>query len=115
MHRIQLHYTISRDAGDALQPAFQLLIYPATDMRGTSASHHENGSGYLLTRDVIDYFQGHYLDATQYADWRASPLLHSSHAGLPPAFVLTAGYDPLRDEGLRILDDALTVADGYTV
>ncbi|MFO1243793.1 MAG: alpha/beta hydrolase [Ramlibacter sp.] len=89
-----------RDAGDALQPAFQLLIYPATDMRGTSASHHENGSGYLLTRDVIDYFQGHYLDATQYADWRASPLLAASHAGLPPALVLTAGFDPLRDEGL---------------
>ncbi len=89
-----------RDAGDARRPAFQLLIYPATDMHRASLSHQENGAGYLLTREVIDYFQGHYVDAAHYADWRASPLLAPSHAGLPPALVLTAGFDPLRDEGL---------------
>ena len=93
-----------RDAGPAPRPVFQLLIYPSTDMHGTSASHAENGAGYLLTREVIDYFQGHYLDAAHYTDWRASPLLASSHAGLPPALVLTAGYDPLRDEGLAYAD-----------
>jgi len=93
-----------RDAHDAAQPVFQLLIYPATDMHGTSASHRENAAGYLLTREVIDYFQGHYVDAAQYSDWRASPLLAASHAGLPPALVLTAGYDPLRDEGLAYAD-----------
>jgi len=93
-----------RNAGSELRPAFQLLIYPSTDMHGTSASHQENGAGYLLTREVIDYFQGHYLDAAQYTDWRASPLLAASHAGLPPALVLTAGYDPLRDEGLAYAD-----------
>ena len=98
-----------REAGDAAHPAYQLLIYPSTDMHGTSASHKENGAGYLLTREVIDYFQGHYLDATQYTDWRASPLLAASHAGLPPALVLTAGSDPLRDEGLQYAD-ALSAA-----
>lgn len=92
-----------RDAGHAL-PACQLLIYPATDMRRTAASHRENGEGYLLTSAVIDYFQSHYVDTQQYHDWRASPLLAANHAGLPPALVLTAGFDPLRDEGLAYAD-----------
>jgi acetyl esterase len=86
-------------AGPAL--AFQLLIYPATDMRRTAASHETNGQGYLLTRDTIAYFHDHYIDAQDDADWRASPLLHENLKGLPPAFVLIAGYDPLRDEGLQ--------------
>jgi acetyl esterase len=90
----------ARDAGD-LAVAFQLLIYPATDMRAGAPSHTANGQGYLLTRDTIDYFRGHYIpDRAQDADWRASPLLHEDLRRLPPAFVLTAGYDPLRDEGL---------------
>ena len=95
-----------RDASDAppIRPAFQLLIYPSTDMRGESASHQANAQGYLLTRDVIRYFQGHYADTAQWTDWRASPLLASRHDGLPPALVLTAGYDPLCDEGLAYAD-----------
>ena len=83
-----------------VQPAFQLLVYPATDMRAVAPSHTENGQGYLLTSDVIAYFRSHYLDEAQYTDWRASPLLAESLSGLPPALVLTAGFDPLRDEGL---------------
>jgi acetyl esterase len=80
--------------------ALQLLIYPATDMRCTTPSHAENGSGYLLTREAIDYFTDSYLnDRGEITDWRASPALAASLRGLPPAFVLTAGYDPLRDEG----------------
>lgn len=91
---------LARDAGD-LPIRFQLLIYPSTDMRATSPSHKTNGQGYLLTSDSIDYYQSHYVgNPALYADWRASPLLAASHANLPPAFVLTAGYDPLRDEGL---------------
>jgi acetyl esterase len=91
----------ARDAGD-LPIAFQLLIYPATDQRRGWPSHTANGAGYLLTRESINYYHDHYLpDAAQDLDWRASPLLHEDHRGLPPAFVLTAGYDPLRDEGLQ--------------
>ena len=91
----------ARDAGD-LPIAFQLLIYPATDQRRGAPSHAANGQGYLLTKETMDYFHDHYLpDAHQDLDWRASPLLHANHAKLPPAFVLTAGYDPLRDEGLQ--------------
>jgi acetyl esterase len=93
---------VSIDARDRGDPpiAFQLLIYPATDMHCTAPSHVENGQGYLLTRDTIDYFVGHYIaDRTQHGDWRASPLLCPDLSNLPPALVLTAGFDPLRDEG----------------
>src|SRR3982750_1067952 len=79
--------------------AFQLLIYPATDQRRGWPSHSTNGEGYLLTRDSMDYYHDLYFgDATHDLDWRASPLLHADHSRLPPALVLTAGYDPLRDE-----------------
>lgn len=92
---------MARDAGD-LSIAFQLLIYPATDMHSNSASHTRNSQGYVLTSDTMNYFNGHYLgDVERHrSDWRASPLLAESHANLPPAFVLTAGFDPLRDEGI---------------
>ena len=91
----------ARDAGD-LPIAFQLLIYPATDMRRTAPSHQSNGQGYLLTSDTISYFHDHYIDDPKHdLDWRASPLLHPDLSRLPPAFVLTAGFDPLRDEGLQ--------------
>ena len=90
----------ARDAGD-LAVAYQLLIYPATDMRAGAPSHTTNGEGYLLTRDTIAYFRGHYIDVPRYADWRASPLLHPDLGRLPPALVLTAGFDPLRDEGAQ--------------
>ena len=80
--------------------AFQLLIYPATDQRCGFSSHERNGQGYLLTREGIDFFRRSYLpDPAAYSDWRASPLVAASHAGLAPAFILTAGYDPLVDEG----------------
>lgn len=94
----------ARDDADGQGPlpiAFQLLIYPGTDMRRGHASHSTNGKGYVLTADTITYFHDHYIDDAKHdLDWRASPLLAESHAGLPPALVITAGYDPLRDEGL---------------
>lgn len=99
----------ARDAGD-LPIAFQLLIYPATDMRRQHPSHTSNGQGYVLTADTMNYFHDHYIDDVKHdLDWRASPLLHENLKGLPPALVITAGYDPLRDEGLdyaRALTDA---------
>ena len=88
----------AREAGD-LPIAFQLLIYPATDMRRGHPSHKTNGQGYVLTSDT--YFHDHYIDDPKHdLDWRASPLLRKDLQGLPPALVLTAGFDPLRDEGL---------------
>ena len=98
-----------RDAGEAVPLKFQLLIYPATDMRMGAPSHTSNGQGYLLTADTIQYFRSHYLAPEEYADWRASPLLHADLSGLPPALVITAGFDPLRDEG-RQYADALSAA-----
>lgn len=90
----------ARDAGGPAL-AFQLLIYPATDQRQGAPSHTANAQGYLLTRDSLLYYRSHYLpQADDHADWRASPLLHADLSRLPPALVLTAGYDPLRDEGL---------------
>lgn len=103
----------ARDAGD-LPIAFQLLIYPATDMRRGQPSHSTNGEGYLLTRDTLAYFHDHYIDDARHdRDWRASPLLHTDLSRLPPALVLTAGYDPLRDEGLAYAD-ALAAAGNRT-
>ena len=88
----------------------QLLIYPATDQRCAFPSHERNAEGYLLTRDAIRFFRAGYLpNPADRTDLRASPLLAASHAGLPPAFVLTAGYDPLVDEG-RAYAERLTSA-----
>ena len=97
-----------RDAGEPV-PVFQLLIYPATDMRAQAPSHSVNGQGYLLTSDTVAYYRGHYIDEPAWSDWRASPLLAADLGGLPPALVLTAGFDPLRDEG-RQYADALSAA-----
>ncbi len=89
----------ARERAD-LAIAFQLLIYPVTDLRCNSASYAENGRGYLLTQETMRWFVANYLaDPAQADDWRASPLLHPDLSNLPPALVLTAGYDPLRDEG----------------
>ncbi|MBK9134724.1 MAG: alpha/beta hydrolase [Betaproteobacteria bacterium] len=96
--------------GTGVPIAAQLLIYPGTDMRAVAPSHQSNGQGYLLTADSIAYYRGHYTpEPAQWSDWRASPLLASNHARLPPALVLTAGFDPLRDEG-RQYADALSAA-----
>jgi acetyl esterase len=90
---------MARDVGGP-PLAYQLLIYPATDQRCEFPSHQRNGEGYLLTKEGIGFFRSGYLpNAKDRTDWRASPLLASSHASLPPAFVITAGYDPLVDEG----------------
>lgn len=94
----------AREAGD-LPIAFQLLVYPATDQRRGAPSHTSNGQGYLLTREAMDYYHDHYLGGAGHdLDWRASPLLHEDLSGLPPALVLIAGFDPLRDEGMQYAD-----------
>jgi acetyl esterase len=95
-----------RDAGIKL--AAQLLVYPVTDVAGNYAdasenarfpSRTENAEGYFLSRAVMQWFAGHYLgDAKHGADWRVSPLRAKNLAGLAPAVVCTAWFDPLRDE-----------------
>ena len=98
-----------RDAGDTWL-RFQLLIYPATDMRQVADSCQRNGEGYLLTMETMRWFRAHYMGPSgDFADWRASPLLASNLKSLPPALVITAGFDPLRDEG-RQYADALSAA-----
>ena len=101
----------ARDSGD-LPIVYQLLIYPATDQHRTLPSHTTNGEGYLLTTDTMDYFSGHYItDPALYNDWHASPLLHPDLTRLPPALVLTAGYDPLRDEGAAYAERLTTAGN----
>jgi acetyl esterase len=93
---------VAISARDGNGPAIsgQLLIYPATDFAMTHPSHREPESSILLTHSVIRWFRDHYLNgAADAADWRASPARVAKLAGLPPAYVLTAGADPLRDEG----------------
>ena len=89
-------------ARDGNGPAIsgQLLIYPATDFAMAHPSHSEPETSILLTHSVIRWFRDHYLrGAADVHDWRASPARAGTLAGLPPAYVLTAGADPLRDEG----------------
>lgn len=87
-----------RDEG--LRLAQQVLVYPALDMRASAPSHFEFALGYLLEREGILWCRANYLrDEADVLDWRASPLLAPDLAGLAPAYVVTAGFDPLRDEG----------------
>lgn len=79
---------------------YQLLIYPATDMRMNTPSIEENAEGPLLTKASMNWFIGHYLKGERdKTNPLASPLLATSLKSLPPAFVMTAECDPLRDEG----------------
>ncbi len=81
-------------------PALQLLFYPACDLSQPYPSYTLFSEGFFLTEADMDWFKGHYLRSAEDAlDWRASPLLAPTVAGAAPAYVATAGFDPLRDEG----------------
>ncbi|MGQ0685515.1 alpha/beta hydrolase fold domain-containing protein, partial [Bradyrhizobium sp.] len=107
----------ARDAGIAL--AAQFLAYPVTDVLGNFSdsaenarfpSRAENAEGYFLSRAVMEWFCGHYLeDKAHGTDWRVSPLRAKNLAGVAPAIVTTAWFDPLRDEG-KAYADALAKA-----
>ncbi|MEX2413434.1 MAG: alpha/beta hydrolase fold domain-containing protein, partial [Thermoleophilaceae bacterium] len=117
---------LAAKAGAAPPPAFQLLIYPLVDYAAKRRSYELFDDGFLLSAAEMEWFRDHYLgadappmradgdhsadegassrsattdDGNPAHDWRASPLLAPDHSGLPPAYVLTAGFDPLRDEG----------------
>ena len=90
---------LARDAGGP-RIGLQILIYPVTDLGSESRSYADLAEGYMLTRDSMRWFRAQYLTKEEdAADWRVSPLRAPSLAGLPSALVITAGYDPLRDEG----------------
>ncbi len=84
--------------------AFQLLVYPAVDLAEDHPSRHENGEGYFLTQESMIWFGRQYLAGRDPATPRVSPLLASDLSRLPPAMVITAEFDPLRDEGLAYAD-----------
>jgi acetyl esterase len=90
----------ARDATRRQPLRLQLLLYPGVDRRGGYASLDENGEGYLLTSEMREWFSRLYVpDGVPADDWRLSPICAPSHEGTAPALVLTAEYDPLRDEG----------------
>jgi acetyl esterase len=102
-------------AGGGAMPAMQLLIYPPTDSAGDLPSRKLFCEGFLLTKGDMDAFEAHYLPpGTDPTDPRVSILLAPDLRGLPPAYVATAGFDPLRDEGeayaLRMRDAGVQVA-----
>jgi acetyl esterase len=80
--------------------AYQALVYPVTNFSFATPSYKDNADGYLLTRASMEWFWGHYLgNEGDGQHVKASPLLCADLSGLPPAIVITAEYDPLRDEG----------------
>lgn len=93
---------VSQMARDRGGPAIahQLLVYPCCDM-DTNAwpSQTDNGTGYFLTKESMDWFYDQYTDAADRDNPYASPIKAADLSGLPPACVITAEYDPLRDEG----------------
>ena len=90
---------MARDRGGP-QLGFQLLIYPATDSACDTTSCRENAEGYLLTLQMMRWFWNHYLNSeADRVNAYAAPLRAPDVRGLPPALVLTAEFDPLRDEG----------------
>ncbi|WP_372070678.1 alpha/beta hydrolase [Tistrella mobilis] len=90
-----------RDAGDAVQPVFQLLIYPATDLGTGEKREKKPGEGLFLTERLLRWFRACYIpdQAVSLEDPRLSPIHAPSLAGLPPAHILTARFDPLQSEG----------------
>lgn len=87
----------ARDRGIAL--AGQALVYPPTDGRMGAQSYADNAAGYYLSADAMTWFYSHYLPAAHREHPDASPVLAPDLAGLAPAYLVTAEFDPLRDEG----------------
>jgi acetyl esterase len=108
---------MAKDKGGPIL-AYQLLFFPVTQIGSETRSMHDRAQGYFLERATLDWFFGHYLEkSADKSDVRMSPLLAKSLAGLPPAYIMVAGFDPLHDEGvmyaekLKAAGVSVTVAD----
>jgi acetyl esterase len=102
-------------ADGAPAPAFQLLFYPWLDLVAERPSYDLFGEGFYLTRSDLRWYRSRYLaEESQAADPRCSPLAAEELAGVPPAYIAVAGFDPLRDDGeeyaARLRDAGVTVA-----
>ncbi len=92
--------TLRARAANGPRIAFQLLAYPAVDATMSLPSYASNGSGYFLEKAGMEWFYGHYLqDRADAKNPDVSPLFADDLSGLPPAYLVTAEYDPLREEG----------------
>lgn len=89
---------LNRDQNKPL-PALQILIYPSTIGNNTSASRVRLAGAPVLSKPVLEWMHGHYISEEQSNDPRFNVMAVDDLEGLPPAFVLTGGYDPLLDEG----------------
>jgi acetyl esterase len=89
-------------------PAFQLLFYPVTQSVETTPSREKFSDGYFLTKETMDWFDSHYFpEGADRRDERLSPLLTPPPKTLAPALVITAGFDPLKDEGRQYAQSLL--------
>jgi acetyl esterase len=107
--------SIARRDADLPGPAHQMLYYPATAPRSDTESHRHFGDGYFLESTTIAFFRESYVGENPADDYRSSPLLTPDLKGLPGTQLITAGFDPLRDEGrayaARLADAGVRVDD----
>jgi acetyl esterase len=85
-------------------PAFQLLIYPSVDLTMSFPTIDKFADGYFLTKSNLNWFRHHYLENEAQADDSSLKLIEHDLSGLPPTYLMTAGFDPLRDEGKVFFD-----------
>jgi acetyl esterase len=95
--------------------AFQLLLFPVTQLGSSFPSMQEFATGYLLEKEPLDYCYKGYAGGADYSDLRLSPLLAKDFSGLPPTFVTLAGCDPLHDEGLAYAEKLRAAGVDVTV
>jgi acetyl esterase len=93
---------MARDAGMPL--CLQLLFYPGTVARQSTASHHTFAAGFMLDKQTVDWFFAHYIADADRDDWRFAPMNAPDHSGLAPAWIGLAECDPLVDEGVQYAD-----------
>lgn len=100
---------------DAPALAFQMLLFPMTQLGAPFASRKTFAQGFLMETEALDYCEEAYAPRQMWADFRASPLVAQDFSGLPPAYVALAEYDPLHDEGLAYAEKLRSNGVGVTL